>query len=90
MRRSSRAARHCRAGAPDPGRAVALAKRILLAWADRGLPRDAHGGFRSVEALSCEANGKLDQISPGYVPLHLGRGVIYFGSRPGSAGKRRD
>ena len=27
--------------------------------------------------MSCDANGKLDQVSPGYVPLHLGRGVVY-------------
>jgi hypothetical protein len=64
-------------GAPDPDHAAALAKRILLAWADHGLPRDAHGGFRGIDGLSCNASGKLDEGGSGYVPLHLGRGVIY-------------
>lgn len=37
------------AGAPDPDRAAATAKRILLAWADRGF-RDDRGKFRGADA----------------------------------------
>jgi hypothetical protein len=47
------------AGAPNPDQAVALARRILLVWADHGLPRDAHGHFLGLAAISCEQSGKV-------------------------------
>jgi hypothetical protein len=65
------------AGAPSPAKAAALAKRILLAWADRGFPRDERGIRRSVAALSCDDDGHVRSYQGGFIPLHLGRGVVY-------------
>jgi len=65
------------AGSPNPDQAVALAKRILLAWADHGFPRDAHGGFLPMSALSCDKTGKIIPNAGWALPLHLGRGVVY-------------
>jgi hypothetical protein len=65
-------------GAPNPDQATALAKRILLAWADRGFPRDAQGHLRPLlSALSCDKDGKNELYSGGAVALHLGRGAFY-------------
>jgi hypothetical protein len=64
-------------GAPNPDQAATLAKRILLAWADHGFPRDAQGHFRPLSALSCDKDGKFELYSGGGVALHLGRGVFY-------------
>jgi hypothetical protein len=64
-------------GAPNQDQAAALAKRILLAWADHGFPRDAQGRFRPLSALSCDKDGKIELYSGGGVALHLGRGVFY-------------
>jgi hypothetical protein len=65
------------AGSPTPDQAAALAKRILLAWADHGFPRGAHGTFLSLSALSCDKTGKPAQYTGWGLPLHLGRGVVY-------------
>jgi hypothetical protein len=65
------------AGAPSVDQAVALAKRILLAWADRGFPRDARGGFRALPSLSCEENGKVTLLGAEAPALALGRGFIF-------------
>jgi hypothetical protein len=61
------------AGAPPPDQATAVAKRILLAWADHGF-RDASGHLRQGLADYCEADGK-----PGttVAALQLARGVVY-------------
>jgi hypothetical protein len=64
-------------GSPDADRAAALAKRILLAWADRGFPRDAQGRFLSLSGLSCDKTGKIVQYTGKALPLQLGRGVVY-------------
>jgi hypothetical protein len=64
-------------GAPNPDQAAALAKRILLAWADHGFPRDTQGHFRPLSGLSCDKDGKNELYSGSAVALHLGRGVFY-------------
>jgi hypothetical protein len=64
-------------GAPNADQAAALAKRILLAWADHGFPRDAQGHFRPLSALSCDKDGKNELYAGSAVALHLGRGVFY-------------
>jgi hypothetical protein len=63
------------AGAPSADRAVALAKRILLAWADRGF-KDLNGRFRS-PSQTCDEAGKIALAHAGGIPLVLGRGVVY-------------
>jgi len=67
-------------GGPAPEQAAALAKRILLAWADRGF-RDEHGQFRGGEAQYCDLDmtGKpvVTQFGTFYGALTLSRGVIY-------------
>lgn len=65
------------AGAPSVDQVQALAKRILLAWADRGFPRDARGSFRTLPSLSCEENGKVSLLGAEAPALALGRGFIY-------------
>src|SRR5215471_8451823 len=62
---------------PDAEQAAALAKRILLAWADRGFPRDERGRFLSLSGLSCDKTGKITQYTGWALPLQLGRGVVY-------------
>jgi len=42
-------------GAPPAAAAASLAKRILLAWADRGF-RDESGAFRRTENAYCDLN----------------------------------
>jgi hypothetical protein len=66
------------AGAPSEAAASALAKRILLAWADHGFRND-QGGYRSVASFNCDDDGKLDLMGDAGtgLPLTLGRGVIY-------------
>jgi hypothetical protein len=58
------------AGAPDPDQAAALAKRILLAWGERGY-RDAHGQILT-ETSFCNEKGGFE--NPG---LHISRGLVY-------------
>lgn len=62
------------ADAPPPDRAIALAKRILLAWADRGF-RDERGRFRQSAAQFCDAVGRPGDW--GAVALQISRGVVY-------------
>jgi hypothetical protein len=64
-------------GSPAAGLAALLAKRILLAWADHGFPRDERGHFLPLPALSCDKTGKLAQYAGWAVPLQVGRGVVY-------------
>lgn len=54
-------------GAPSADQATAFAKRILLAWANHGFPRDSQGHFQSLQSISCRGGPELD----------LGRGVLY-------------
>jgi hypothetical protein len=67
-------------GAPAPDQAAATAKRILLAWADRGF-RDESGRFRGAEAQYCDLgpDGKAHSTQFGTFvgALTLARGVIY-------------
>lgn len=59
-------------GAPGADEASALAKRILLAWADRGF-RDASGRFLVLRSFDRDGHGR-PQAGLGLV---LGRGIIY-------------
>lgn len=62
--------------APDPGRAAALAGRILLAWAEHGF-RAADGHFLSSARQFCGADGKINPESMTQVGLQVSRGVVY-------------
>ncbi len=62
---------------PNTKQAVALAKRILLAWADRGFARDSQGRFQPLSALACEENVKITLLGAESPALSLGRGVFY-------------
>jgi hypothetical protein len=77
-------------GAPPPEQAAALAKRILLAWADRGF-RDEHGAFRSGEAQYCDLdmNGKPvgDAVRHLRRRAHALTRCHLFDPRPGSAAR---
>jgi hypothetical protein len=64
------------AGASNPDQAAALAKRILLAWANRGF-RDAKGGFLDTVAQFCDDKGRTDPGVQNAVGLQIGRGIIY-------------
>jgi hypothetical protein len=67
-----------KAGAtPPPGSAgrdesAALARRILLAWADRGF-RDANGHFLELGSFTRDGHGRPDSG----LGLTIGRGIIY-------------
>jgi hypothetical protein len=63
-------------GAPGADQAAALAKRILLAWASRGL-RDAKGGFLNTVAKFCDDKGRTDPGVQNAVGLQVGRGIVY-------------
>jgi hypothetical protein len=75
---------HLPPGSPSGDDAAALAKRILLAWAERGFPRDGQGNIVPLLSRQCaEASG---EITGRPVPsnkirdtgsLVLGRGVLY-------------
>jgi hypothetical protein len=65
------------ADAPTAEDAAALAKRILLAWAERGFPRDAQGRFLPLQSISCAGNGKATVTGAATPALTLGRGVLY-------------
>ncbi len=64
-------------GSPRADHAAALAKRILLAWADHGFPRGRDGRFLSASALACDASAKAAQYVDSAFPVHLGRGAVY-------------
>jgi hypothetical protein len=71
-----------RAGAKIPpdgasaDQAAALAKRILLAWANRGV-RDEKGNFLNAATQFCDGQGKFNHFAENGVGLQIGRGVIY-------------
>jgi hypothetical protein len=58
-------------GSPGSDAAAALAKRILLAWADRGF-RDANGHFLELAAFTRDGHGRPDSG----LGITLGRGII--------------
>jgi hypothetical protein len=66
--------------APTSQEAVALVKRILLAWADRGF-RDEHGNFRRSQSQICDLDptGRpvVTQFGQFVGALTPARGVIY-------------
>jgi hypothetical protein len=59
-------------GAPNSEEAIALAQRILLAWADRGF-RDKDGHFQALGSFIRDGHGRPTSG----LGLILGRGVIY-------------
>lgn len=59
-------------GSPGTEEAAALAKRILLAWADRGF-RDADGRFLELGSFTRDGHGRPQSM----LGLTLGRGIIY-------------
>lgn len=65
--------------APSADDAARLAKRILLAWADRGFPRDAQGRILPLVSESCGPTAKAPtMVQPRDTgALGLGRGVLY-------------
>jgi len=59
-------------GSPGSDEAAALAKRILLAWADRGF-RDANGRFLELGSFTRDGHGR-----PGAgLGITIGRGILY-------------
>jgi hypothetical protein len=64
------------AGAPRADEAAALAKRILLAWSDRGF-KDPHGDYLSTPSQFCDEHGKTGEATQTGVGLAISRGVIY-------------
>ena len=60
------------AGSAGSDESTALARRILLAWADRGF-RDANGRFLELGAFTRDGHGRPDSE----LGLTLGRGIIY-------------
>jgi hypothetical protein len=63
-------------GAPSAGEAAALAKRILLAWANRGF-RDQTGNVLSRAEQFCDAQQHFNVVVQNGVGLQIGRGIIY-------------
>lgn len=61
------------AGAPDPQKATALSKKIILAWSEHGF-RDEHGAFRSEPKTFCADDGTPTKTGVG---LPISRGVVY-------------
>jgi hypothetical protein len=59
-------------GAPSGDAAAALAKRILLAWADHGF-RDGNGHFKTLASFTQDGHHRPE----GGLGLVLGRGVVY-------------
>jgi hypothetical protein len=66
-------------GAPGAGAAATLAKRILLAWADRSFLRDAQGRILPLVASVCGPAGRVPTMTQPRDTgrLGLGRGVPY-------------
>jgi hypothetical protein len=62
--------------APSSGEAAALAKRILLAWANRGF-RDQKGNVLTKAEQFCDGQQHFNVIVQNGVGLQVGRGVIY-------------
>jgi hypothetical protein len=59
-------------GAPSADESITLAKRILLAWADRGF-RDSVGHFQNLSSFTRDGHGRPTSG----LGLTLGRGIIY-------------
>jgi hypothetical protein len=72
----AKAGAHTAPGAPSSGEAAALAKRILLAWAQKGF-RAQDGSFLQSATQFCEADGTVSHNVGASVALQIGRGVIY-------------
>lgn len=68
-----KAGAHMAPGSVQPDQAAALAKRILLAWANRGF-RDPNGHILNAVGGRCNGAGQLDW---GDLGLQIGRGVVY-------------
>jgi hypothetical protein len=64
------------AGGASSGEAAALAKRILLAWANRGF-RDQSGNVLSRAEQFCDGQQHFNVIVQNGVGLQVGRGIIY-------------
>ena len=64
------------ADAPSPGEAAALAKRILLAWANRGF-RDQKGNVLTKAEQFCDGQQHFNVVVQNGVGLQVGRGIIY-------------
>jgi hypothetical protein len=62
--------------APSSGEAAALAKRILLAWANRGF-RDQKGNVLTKAEQFCDGQKHFNVIVQNGVGLQVGRGIIY-------------
>jgi hypothetical protein len=60
----------------DPGRAAAVAARILVAWSTHGF-RDDRGRFRDMPTQFCGGDGKFDQGAFAGVGLAVSRGIVY-------------
>jgi hypothetical protein len=63
-------------GAPSVEQTTGLAKRILLAWANRGFRSRDGGYFQSTEQF-CDQSGKVSPGSQAAVGLQVSRGVFY-------------
>ncbi|TDR77934.1 hypothetical protein [Paludibacterium purpuratum] len=70
--------------APSGDSAAALAKRIMLAWAEHGFPRDAQGNIVPLLSMQCaKVSGEMTGKSASSNAvrdtgeLSLGRGVLY-------------
>ena len=61
---------------PSSGEAAALAKRILLAWANRGF-RDQGGNYLSRAEQFCDGQQHFNVVVQNGVGLQVGRGIIY-------------
>jgi len=64
------------ADAPSSGEAAALAKRILLAWANRGF-RDQKGNVLTKAEQFCDGQQHFNVVVQNGVGLQVGRGIIY-------------
>lgn len=64
------------AGGPSSGEAAGLAKRILLAWANRGF-RDQGGNVLSKAEQFCDGQQHFNVVAQNGVGLQVGRGIIY-------------
>lgn len=64
--------------APGPDQSAALAKRIMVAWANRGF-RNSQGHFLSLSEFTCDDTGKpyAKRDAGAELALILGRGVVY-------------
>jgi hypothetical protein len=61
-------------GAPNPDQAAALAKKILLAWGERGF-RDQQGRFMTKQSQLCDANGSHADVAG--AGLAISRGIVH-------------